>query len=246
MAEIRDDLTRSIFQERENDKKHPPFEDEMGFYSLIAAGKIDELREFRKGHPKSTDEVRGVLSDNPVRNAVYHFVAMITMVTRACMMNGLPQDVAYKMSDIYIRKADRLTVVEDILKLQEEMIYDFTSSMRELNTTAVHSKQIVQCIDYISKNLHNNITVYELAKYVDLNETYLSKLFKKEMGCPISKFIRDKKVEEAMALLRYSDKASIEIAADLGFSSHSYFISVFRSVTGETPKEYRNHYFRKL
>jgi AraC-like DNA-binding protein len=86
----------------------------------------------------------------------------------------------------------------------------------------------------------------ELAGYVQLNETYLSKLFKKETGQSVSEFIRDKKVEEACALLRYSDKTSVEIAADMGFSSHSYFISIFKKVTGMTPKEYRDQYFRKL
>ena len=85
-----------------------------------------------------------------------------------------------------------------------------------------------------------------LAEYVQLNETYLSKLFKKETGQSVSEYIRDRKVEEAAALLRYSEKTSVEIATDLGFSSHSYFISIFKKVMGMTPKEYRDQYFRKL
>ena len=79
-----------------------------------------------------------------------------------------------------------------------------------------------------------------------LNETYLSKLFRKETGLSISEYIRNKKIEEAMALLRYSEKTSIEIATDLGFSSHSYFISVFKKVCGMTPKEYRNQHLRRM
>lgn len=86
----------------------------------------------------------------------------------------------------------------------------------------------------------------ELAEHVNLNETYLSKLFKKEMGRTVSEFIRDKKIEEACWLLRFTDKSSIEIATDLSFSSHSYFISVFKKVMTITPKEYRNRQFRSL
>ena len=56
--------------------------------------------------------------------------------------------------------------------------------------------------------------------------------------------MRNKKIEEACWLLKYTDKSSIEIATDLSFSSHSYFISVFKKVTGKTPKEYRNVEFR--
>ena len=95
-------------------------------------------------------------------------------------------------------------------------------------------------MNYIPAHIHENITVSELAEVVGLNETYLSKLFKKEMKCTVSEYIRNEKIEEACWLLSYTDKSSIEIATDLSFSSHSYFISVFKKVKGVTPKEYRN------
>ena len=50
----------------------------------------------------------------------------------------------------------------------------------------------------------------------------------------------DEKIEEACYLLIFTNKTSIEIATDLSFSSHSYFISVFKKVKGMTPKEFRN------
>ena len=102
------------------------------------------------------------------------------------------------------------------------------------------------CIDYITDHLHDNITVPELAEHVNLTVKYLSKLFKKEMGYSINEHIRRLKVEEAKSLLRYSYKSSLEIATDLGFTSHSYFITVFKKETGMTPREYRNENFRKI
>ncbi len=246
MADIYDDYTKNIFQEREEDKKHPAFEGEMGLYNLIADGKVDRIEEYRKGKPEPDAKERGVLSENPLRNAMYHFVAMTTMITRVCISKGLEQSVAYKMSDTYIHRADKLARPEEVKKLQGEMMIGFAETMARGQKKDVHSKQIVKCIDYIGQHLHDKITMEELASYVNLNETYLSKLFRKEMGCSVSEYIRDKKVEEAKGLLRYSEKSSIEIATDLGFSSHSYFISVFKKVTGETPKEYRNRTFRKL
>ena len=120
----------------------------------------------------------------------------------------------------------------------------FASYMNDSKRNVAKSKQIVQCIDYIRENIHKSITVSELAENVGLNETYLSKLFKKEVGCSVSEYIRNEKIEEACWLLRYTNKTSIEIATDLSFSSHSYFISVFKKVTGTTPKEYRNNSYR--
>ena len=116
--------------------------------------------------------------------------------------------------------------------------------MRDRAKFKVKSKQVIKCIDYINENLHNTITVSELADYVGLNETYLSKVFKRETGVTVSEYVRDKKIEEACWLLKFTDKSSIEIATDLSFSSHSYFISVFKKVMNVTPKEYRNQSFR--
>ena len=246
MADIYDDLTKSLFLEREDEKKHPAFEGEMGLYTLIAEGKKDRIADYLKGKPESDAKERGVLSQDPLRNTMYHFVALTTMVTRVCISKGLEQSVAYKMSDTYISRADRLTKPEEVKKLQGEMMMGFAETMARGQKRDVHSKQIVRCIDYIGQHLHEKISMEELSGYVNLNETYLSKLFRKEMGCSVSEYIREKKVEEAKGLLRYSEKTSIEIATDLGFSSHSYFISVFKKVTGETPKEYRNRTFRKL
>ncbi len=246
MTEIFDDLTKNIFEEREEIKKHPAFEGEMGLYNLVAEGKVDQIENYRKGKPAADARERGVLSENPLRNAMYHFVAMTTMITRICISKGLEQEVAYKMSDTFISRADRLTKPEDVRNYQNEMIMGFARTMNKGQKKTVHSKQIIQCMDYIGQHLHEKISIEELAAHVKLNETYLSKLFRKETGLSISEYIRDKKIEEAKGLLRYSEKTSIEIATDLGFSSHSYFISVFKKVTGATPKEYRNKNFRKM
>ncbi|MCR4838366.1 MAG: AraC family transcriptional regulator [Eubacterium sp.] len=246
MAEIHDEYTKNIFLEREEEKKHPAFEGEMGLYNLIAEGKVDRIEAYRKGKPQPDAKERGVLSENPLRNAMYHFVAMTTMITRVCISHGLEQEVAYKMSDTYISRADKLLTPQQVRECQSEMMMGFAKTMAIRQKGPVHSVQIVKCMDYIGQHLHEKISMDDLANYVNLNETYLSKLFRKETGLSVSEYIRDKKVEEAMGLLRFSEKSSIEIATDLGFSSHSYFISVFKKVTGETPKDYRNRMFRKM
>lgn len=246
MSDIKKELTLNMFEERESDQKHPTYDSEMAIYNLIGEGKIDEVKKLMDAEPSTDDPSRGVLSENPLRNAIYHHVVMTALVTRVCISKGLPQDLAYKLSDAYIKKADKLSRIEDVHQVQHEMIETFAEYMSSNNVRNAHSKQIMQCIDYIRQNIHGSITVAELADVVMLNETYLSKLFKKEMGCTVSEYIRNEKIEEACYLLVYTDKTSIEIATDLSFSSHSYFISVFKKVTGLTPKEYRNKNFRKI
>lgn len=248
MDDVTDMILRGIYHEREADDKHPGYDREMRYYNLIASGKVDEVieRSGRDDIPAFDDKIRGVLSPNPLRNAMYHFVTMTALVSRMCIANGLDENTAYKISDAFINRADAQKTPEDIRKIKEEMVLNYARAMQNMTTRVATSKQITKCVNYISEHLHDNLSVKELSEWIGLNETYLSKLFKKEMGCTVSEYIREKKIEEACWLLKYSDKSSIEISTDLSFSSHSYFISVFKKVTGKTPKEYRNENFRKL
>ena len=246
MAKIVDEWTDILFQKRENEEKHPGYESEMRLYDLIAEGRIKDMQEFRKGAPPSDAKERGVLSEDPVRNSMYHMVAMTTLISRVCISHGIEPEIAYEMSDIFIRRADKARSVEEINVIREEMIMEFAREMNKRKKGSAKSAQVIMCLDYINDHLHENITVSELAEHVNLTVKYLSKLFKKEMNCSINEHIRDLKVEEAKSLLRYSYKSSIKIATDLGFTSHSYFISVFKKVSGMTPREYRNENFRKV
>jgi len=240
MTQIEREITQEVFQEKESEEKHPSYEREREFYQLIAQGRTEQVKTRWDRGPKAYAKVRGVLSPNNLRNAMYHFVSMTAIVTRFCIQHGLDQVLAYKISDTYIQHADRLKTPEEILSLQKEMVVYFSECMAKNKSVKAHSKQIAICIEYINANLHSNLTVSHLAEKVNLNETYLSKLFKKEVGQTVSAYIRSKKITEACWLLQFTDKPSHVIAADLSFSSHSYFISTFRRVMNMTPKEYRN------
>ncbi|MBQ6231480.1 MAG: helix-turn-helix domain-containing protein [Eubacterium sp.] len=246
MAKIVDEWTDILFQKRENEEKHPGYEREMRFYDLVAEGRIKDMQEYRKDAPPSDAKERGVLSDDPLRNCIYHMIAMTTLISRTCISHGIEPELAYEMSDVYIRRADKAKTTDEVNAIREEMILGFANEMNKRKTATVKSTQVKLCIDYITDHLHDNITVPELAEHVNLTVKYLSKLFKKEMGYSINEHIRRLKVEEAKSLLRYSYKSSLEIATDLGFTSHSYFITVFKKETGMTPREYRNENFRKI
>ncbi|WP_141267857.1 helix-turn-helix transcriptional regulator [Enterocloster clostridioformis] len=113
-----------------------------------------------------------------------------------------------------------------------------------LSKSQILSKPIVLCIDYIYNHIHYRITIKELAEYLNLSPSYLSKLFHKEMGLPVSQYITDLKIEKAKNLLRYSAYRIVDIAAYLSFSSQSHFIHVFQKRTGLTPHKYQAKYFR--
>ena len=93
--------------------------------------------------------------------------------------------------------------------------------------------------EHIHSHICDDIEVDELAAVACVTKPYLIRLFKREFGTSPVQYINKKKVERAQLLLYTTDMPVKEIAYEMGFSDHSYFIRMFRKVAGITPQEYR-------
>ena len=225
---------------------HRPSTVEYSFYTAVKTGDMETVVANCKEDAFIHLEGTGVLSRNALTNIKYHFVVTAAMLTRYCIDGGLEPEQAYRLSDFYILKMDTCTTVRQIADLHHEMAKDFTGKMVLQKKSSILSKPVVQCVDYIYSHIKERITVAMLAEYTGLSESYLSRVFKQNLGISISDYIREKKIEKATHLLRYSDKSIIDIANYLSFSSQSHFIQTFENFTGMTPKKYRNKYYKSM
>lgn len=232
------------FKMGEESISHRPLELEYSFYHAVCSGDLEYVRQNILNGDFMNPEGMGTLSHNDLTNLKYHFVVTTALVTRYCIEAGMESEQAYRLSDFYILKMDSLKTRESICALHDAMVLDFTNKMLLLHKDSVISKSIIQCIDYIYNHIHERITVEILASHTELSPSYLSRLFKKELNISISDYIRQKKIEKAQNLLKYSDFSIIEIANYLSFSSQSHFIQVFEKLVGLTPKKYRDRFYR--
>ncbi len=229
---------------RENNISHAPYGPEFDFYESVKAGDIAKVKKLSESAFTEKSGL-GQLSDNPLRNIRYHFIITVAMVARYCIEGGMEHEAAYRLSDFYIQQADQCTAIDQIARLHNIMTIDYTKRMKALKMDKIFSKPIVECIDYIYKNLNLRITVEMLAKYIDLHPSYLSKLFKNETGITISTYIQQRKIETAQNMLKYSDYTPAQVASILAFPTQSYFIEVFKKRVGMTPKKYQEYCFRE-
>lgn len=223
---------------------HRPLEEEYTFYHAVSSGDIDYVQDNCRKNIFGSPAGMGVLSHNPLTNMKYHFVVTVAMIVRHCVEAGMELEQAYRLSDFYILKMDACTSIASICKLHDSMVLDYTGKMLLLKKESVISKPVILCMDYIYSHLNCRITIEDLAGYTDLSPSYLSRLFKQELGIPISNYIIEKKIEKAQHLLKYSDYSFIDIANYLAFSSQSHFIQTFKKSVGLTPKKYRDKFYR--
>lgn len=238
------DLNYRLYVQKMEGFIRTPFSSEFEKYRTIQSGNVEEVRKNFANIRKNFLAGKGTLSNDPVRNTMYHLVVSVALTSRICVEGGMSHDTAYTLSDIYIQRGDKCTTCEQILDVFEEMQVDFAKRMRDLKKNNVNSIHIRKCIDYIYEHLHEKLTTRELADYLGLNTSYLSKLFAKETGTNIKDFITRAKVNTAQNMLKNSEFSYLDIALALGFSTQSSFISIFKKQTGMTPKEYRNTHYR--
>lgn len=92
---------------------------------------------------------------------------------------------------------------------------------------------------YITSNYTETITLKDLSKLYFIDEQYLCKLFKRETGVGFVDYINKIRIDSAKRLLLNSDATISSIAYQVGYSNISYFNKIFKKLSGNTPKEYR-------
>ena len=240
---IPQELLYQQYVRRELETFRAPYDREPEFYSYVKQGNTEKVKELCR-EPFREKKGLGILSDSPLQNLKYHFAITAAMLARYCIEGGMEATEAYDLSDYYIHKADGMNTLGQISDLHPVMCLDYTSHMEKLHRGKACSRPIALCLEYIYDHLHTRITVPALAAYVRLSPGYLSHLFAKEMGCSISSYIQNKKIETARNMLCYSDHAISVISSTLAFPSQSYFTALFREKTGKTPGQYRAEHFR--
>lgn len=242
--ELQREWSQFEIQNSEDEISHRDDAEEKSFYQAVCSGDIDTVRQNCKEQRFNDNNGVGLLSRNPITNLKYHFVITAAIITRLCVENGMEMEQAYRLSDFYILKLDTIHTVKGILSIHDQMVLDYTGKMKLLQKNLGTTKPVTMCIEYIYTHIKERITIEDLAGHTGLSPSYLSRLFMLETGTSISIFIREKKIEKARNLLKFSDYSLIEIANYLSFSSQSHFTQLFKKYNGMTPKKYRDLNYR--
>lgn len=99
---------------------------------------------------------------------------------------------------------------------------------------------IRKALEFISKNLYEEISVADVAEYVGINSAYLQTLFSRSYGCGIVAYINTQRLEHACFLLKNSSLSIVDIAFRLGYNSRQHFGYLFNKRFGMSPKHYRS------
>lgn len=96
--------------------------------------------------------------------------------------------------------------------------------------------------EYFSNNLYKKLTVNDVARYFNMSESTLSKVFKKLTSQGLIEYYLNMKIDKAKTLIRAGYLSLTTISEMLGFSDYTYFSILFKKITDETPSNYRKRH----
>lgn len=153
-------------------------------------------------------------------------------------------DVEYDLGLRYIALVQNAEDPSQLQTYMDEFNQEFIDKVFR-KEKIVHSAVINKVIDYINHNYMNKITLENTAEFAYLSSSYLSKIFKEEVGCNFNTYLNKLRIEKAKKLLTDDNINIVEVSNLVGYEDQSYFSKVFRRITGTTPKKYKdNQLFR--
>lgn len=113
-------------------------------------------------------------------------------------------------------------------------IYEFMASVFE--GEEIKTDYVKAVSDFVKYNDSPSLSVSRIARELNLNPRYLSRLFKKEKGMTIQEYIVNAKMKKARMLLKSGFNVS-ETAKAVGYEDAFSFSKMFKKYEGVSPKE---------
>jgi AraC-like DNA-binding protein len=98
-------------------------------------------------------------------------------------------------------------------------------------------------MEELQADLKKSWTVEEMAAVCNLSVNQFIRVFRKHTGLTPKKYLDGLKVKIASELLKSSNEAVSQIAANLGFDDPFHFSRRFKEITGVSPQKFRNNSF---
>ena len=183
-------------------------------------------------------ELTGILKTNSIDKIKNNLYILNTQFQSELLKEPIS---TAQVRDLYLKiqlEIENETNINRLIKVPYKMFKRYSNLI--LNFNLQQYSYTVRCaIEYINFNLQSNLSLSTISESIGKNSSFLSNQFKKETGKTITKYIQEKRIEEAMRMLTCTDLTIQEISHLVGIDDLSWFSKLFKSITNMSPTKYR-------
>lgn len=95
---------------------------------------------------------------------------------------------------------------------------------------------------YVAENYMKSIRLSELALVAHISVSYLSTIFKRDVGCSFSEYLVKFRVNKAAEIIKEERIPLKDVARMVGYGDYAQFSKMFRKYKGKYPREFSEYY----
>jgi AraC-like DNA-binding protein len=164
----------------------------------------------------------------------------------------IDDDVFYRVYNVAVGLGIAIMIVA--LVANPQLIGDLSEAARvKYGTSTLAGIDVPASLERLARLMsqgkayqNEDLSLGSLAAEAGLSPHQLSELINSRLGMGFSRYVRERRVEAAKALLLASPSQSVlSVSLDTGFRSQSAFYAAFKEMTGQSPGEFRESHLPK-
>lgn len=139
--------------------------------------------------------------------------------------------------------ADQVTHIETLEELSGLVFKVIHQIVEIMNPLKTHRRNIQKALEYISRHYNSaDLSLSAVAKELFISSTYLSTMFKQELGINFLDYVHQYRIERAKPMIKAGQLKIHNISREVGYFDESHFTRTFKKWTGMSPSQYQKNF----
>lgn len=179
--------------------------------------------------------------DDEIQECKHRLIVLNTLMRRAVYQGGVHPLHIDRLSNSHAVKINQISNVRESDEMSLAIVMNYCKLVKEHSLTS-YSKPVQKIITTIDASITADLRLNTFAKELFMNPSYLSALFKNEVGMTLTEYVNKKRLKYSTTLLQNTNLPIQEVAANCGIADIHYYTRLFKREYEKTPREYRKKY----
>lgn len=215
-----------------------PYDKEQALLDAMAQNR-------RKDANRLLNELLGVIliiSGMSFSRMKSHINELLVLMSRKAVENGADAQSIQRYTHDYYQHLSIIQGFEELCFWLTEVVNQMMTCVFDFSDSR-HMGALRKATAYVRANLHDKLTLSDVAAEVCLSPAYFSRVFRRESGMTLQQFIVNERMKRAVSLMRRRELTLLEVAELVGIRSQSLFNRLFVKAYGTSPSEFRKRLF---